>query len=382
MHLHLRLILLLVVAAGLIGGVLAITVLNTDEGSGNTDPVVPTGPTGPTTSTGTTEEGSTLDYAQALPLPIEGPLLGVNLTAYTKDGYSQPEVRKMIRTLADLGSTAITLVPTWYMKSSTASAIAADPEKTPGRESLEKVISWIRQAGMQVVMKPHVDVIDDSYRGEIQPADRDRWFRSYGDFMDHFATFSASHSVDMFVVGTELKTLSTETDRWRAVIQLVRDRFFGPLTYAANWDEVDQIQLWDDLDAIGVDAYYPLSEEGGPAPTVPALVTAWQGIAGQLQAKSEQWERPVILTEVGYPSQIGATVKPYEVTGQPADQNIQAMAYRATFEALSGSDWLKGISWWSWRADAGPEENLEIDYPPKGKKAQGVLAQGQWMFEG
>ena len=58
------------------------------------------------------------------------------------------------------------------------------------------------------------------------------------------------------------------------------------------------------------------------------------------------------------------------------------LAYEATFEALSGSDWLKGISWWSWRADAGPEENLEIDYPPKGKKAQGVLAQGQWMFEG
>lgn len=378
MRLHLRLIAVFVIAAGLVGGVLALTVLDTDENSNAPahPPRVATGSTGPT---GT---GSTLDYAQAIPLPIEGPLLGVNLTAYTRDGYAKPSVRKMIRTLADLGSNAITLVPTWYMKSSNANAIAADEAKTPSDESLETVIGWIRQAGIKVVIKPHVDVIDDSYRGDIQPADRDRWFRSYGRFIDHFATLAATNSADLFVVGTELASLSSETDRWRAAIQLVRDRYVGPLTYAANWDEVEQVRFWDDLDAIGVDAYYPLSTEGGPTPTLPGLVAAWREVALRLKATSEEWERPVILTEVGYPSQIGATATPYEVTDQPADQNIQALAYRATFKALSGADWLKGISWWSWRADPGPDENLEIDYPPKGKQAQGALAQGQWMFGG
>ena len=383
MRIHLRLVLLFLVAAGLIGGVLALTLLNTNEGSGSPDqltPTGPTGPTGPTSTTGPTAADTTAGFGQTL--PIEGPLLGVNLTAYTSDGYSKPSVRKAVKTLADLGGTAITLVPTWYMKSSSANAIEPNEEKSPSDESLAKVISWIRQAGMQVIMKPHVDVIDDSYRGDIQPADREAWFRSYGTFIDHFASFSTSHSVDLFVAGTELKTMSSETDRWRAVIQTVRDRFTGPITYAANWDEVDQVQFWDDLDAIGVDAYYPLTRDISKAPSLEELVTAWQGIASQLQAKSAQWERPILLTEVGYPSQVGATVKPYEVTDQPADQNIQALAYEATFKALSGSDWLKGISWWSWRADPSPEENLEIDYPPKGKKAQGVLADGQWMFEG
>jgi hypothetical protein len=380
-RIHLRVIAAVVVAAGLVGIVLALTVFNTDEDS-SVPEQVPTGSTGLTSTTGTTGEGTTLDYAQVLPVSIEGPLLGVNLTAYTRDGYADPSVKKSIQTLADLGSTAITLVPTWYMTSPTANVIAPDRDKSPSEESLTTVIDWIRQAGMQVIIKPHVDVLDESYRGDIQPTNRNAWFRSYGEFIDHFASLASSHAANLFVVGTELKSVSSETDRWRAVIETVRDRFPGPITYAANWDEVDQVQFWDDLDAIGVDAYYPLTQSTGTAPTLKELIAAWQGIADQLESKSTQWDRPVLLTEVGYPSQVGATVTPYDVTDQPADQNIQALAYKATFKALSGADWLKGISWWSWRADPGPEENLDIDYTPQGKKAQGVLADGQWLFEG
>jgi FlaG/FlaF family flagellin (archaellin) len=376
-HLHLRVIAVVAVTAGLIGAVLALTVLNTNEGSNAPKPGEPLTVTGDTGGTG---EGTTLDYAQAIPLPINGPLLGVNLTAYSSDGYSQPVVKQDIKTLADLGSTAITLVPTWYMQSPNANQIAPQEGKSPSDDSLVQVIKWIREQGMQVILKPHVDVIDDSYRGDIQPSNRDAWFRSYGSFIDHYASFASSQSLDLFVVGTELKTMSSETERWRALIQTVRDRFMGPVTYAANWDELDQVQFWDDLDAIGVDAYYPLSEAGGPAPTLQSLTTAWRQVGDQLRAKSEQWQRPVILTEVGFPSQVGATATPYEVTDQPADQNIQALAYRATFDGLSGSDWLKGISWWSWRADPSAEEDKEVEYTPEGKKAQGELAAGQFTF--
>ena len=70
------------------------------------------------------------------------------------------------------------------------------------------------------------------------------------------------------------------------------------------------------------------------------------------------------------------------MTDQPADQGIQALAYHATFNAFADSDWFRGISWWSWRADPSPEENLDIDYTPEDKKAQGELARGQWVFEG
>lgn len=354
-----------------------MTVWDTDEGKvdpgdGATGAI--TGPSGTT--------GSTLDFAQVYPRPIEEPLLGVNLTAYSADGYSQPQVRDDMITLAGLGTTAVTLVPTWYMRTPNANRIKPDPGKTPSDDGLIQAMTWAKEAGLKVVLKPHVDVLDESYRGEIQPSNRAIWYRQYEKFIDHYASIAASNQNEMFVVGTELKTMSTDTDQWRDVIGVVRARFTQPITYAANWDEVDQIQFWDDLDAIGVDAYYPLSDNIGEKPTLAGLVSSWKEIAGNLKATSERWDRPVILTEVGYPSQIGATVTPYEVTDQPADQPVQALAYQATFNALSGEDWLKGISWWSWRADPSPEEKLDVDYSPEGTQAQGELARGQFLYEG
>lgn len=367
------------VAAGLIGVLLAVTVLDTDEGPNLRESGSMLGTTGPPKSGG---GGPDHDQARVYPVPVDGPLLGVNLTAYTSDGYAKPSVEATMKTLVDLGSTAVTLVPTWYMKRATGNRILPDEEKTPSDESLLQAFEWAREAGLQIVLKPHVDVIDDSYRGDIQPADRKVWFRSYDRFIDHYASLASSNGAHMFVVGTELKTMSPATERWRETIRKVRARFLGPITYAANWDEADQVQFWDDLDAIGVDAYYPLTPEGGAAPTLEGLVDSWRSIAANLKAKSEQWERPVILAEIGYPSQVDATARPFEVTDKPADQAVQALAYRATFRVFSGQDWVEGISWWSWRVDPTPEENEDVEYSPERKKAQGELARGQWMFEG
>ena len=155
-----------------------------------------------------------------------------------------------------------------------------------------------------MVLKPHVDVLDGSFRGDIQPSDRAAWFSSYGRFIGHYADIAAGSEASVFSVGTELKSLSGETEAWNAVIESVRSRFGGELTYAANWDEVFQVQFWDRLDLIGVDAYFPLSQEG-EVPTAESLASAWQPNVDGLESLSEQWGMPVLLTEIGYPSQKG-----------------------------------------------------------------------------
>ncbi len=116
--------------------------------------------------------------------------------------------------------------------------------------------------------------------------------------------------------------------------QDVADRFSGPLTYAANWDEVSQVQFWESLDLIGVDAYYPLAGEG-EVPTEESLAAAWQPNVDSLKGLSEQWGRPVLITEVGYPTQATAAFNPFEVTeGEPADQAAQALAYQAVVRGV------------------------------------------------
>ena len=61
-----------------------------------------------------------------------------------------------------------------------------------------------------------------------------------------------------------------------------------------------------------------------------------------------------------------------ENTG-PLDQEAQAIAYQAAFEALSPLPYFQGIWWWEWSAEGlgiGPAEGT---FSPEGKQAALVL---------
>jgi hypothetical protein len=353
------LVAILSLAVGLIVGVAAVTVFNPDDEAAPESSPPPSG-----------------EVASQAPeeVPEATFLTGFNLTAYTPDGYSGPEVEADLARLKELGSTAVVLVPTWYMARSDSNRIEPDPRKTPDDAGLQTLISLARQAGLEVVLKPHVDVLDGSFRGDIQPSDRAAWFTSYARFIGHYADIAAGSEASVFSVGTELKSLSGDTEAWNVIIEAVRSRFGGELTYAANWDEVFQVQFWDRLDLIGVDAYFPLSQEG-EVPTAESLASAWQPNVDGLESLSEQWGKPVLLTEIGYPSQKGSTAHPWEVReGDPADQPVQALAYQAAFDAFEGRSWLRGILWWSWRADPKPREAMDLEYTPEGKQAEAVFS--------
>ncbi|MBK5111009.1 MAG: hypothetical protein JJE10_06525 [Thermoleophilia bacterium] len=353
---------LLVVAAGLV-------IMNSgSSGSSETGGEAPPEPA-PVEATGPTGEVPSVRPGEP------NPLSGLNLTAYTSDGYSEADGE--LAQIKALSSTAVTLVPTWYMPSPDSSEVRQEKGKSPNDDSLYRAIDAARNAGLKVILKPHVDVLDGTFRGDISPSDRAAWFRSYRDFIDRYAWIAADVGADLYVVGTELKGVSGEDAEWRSLIRSVREKFSGALTYAANWDEVESIQFWDALDLIGADAYYPLSAEG-ETPTEGDLLAAWRPIVDQLKGLSEQWERPVILTEIGYPSQAGATAHPWEVReGEAPDQAAQALAYEAAFKAFAGAEWLEGINWWSWRADLAPDEDPPVDYSPEGKEAEVVLSAGQ-----
>lgn len=318
-----------------------------------------------------TEPGRAKDPGRAS--EPDGSLNGLNLTAYTRDGYSGRRAAEAVARIAELGATAITLTPTWYMDSGSSTVIRPDRAKSPDDAGLEQVIGRIRESGLKVILKPHVDVLDDTFRGDIEPADRDAWFRSYRRFIGHYAEIATAQGADLFVVGTELRSTSSDQGPWRRVIRSARSLFPGKLTYAANWDEYEQVPFWDDLDLIGVDAYFPL-DEGNPDPGPAELGNAWIPIVDELWSASERWGKPVLLTEAGYPSQLGATGHPWEVKpGEPVDEALQARAYRAAMDAFIGEPWMAGINWWSWRADPAPDEDQSIDYSPEGKRAEGIL---------
>lgn len=129
-------------------------------------------------------------------------LNGLNLTAYTPEGYASPEIRGDLQQIKDIGSTTVTIVPPWYMKSGSSNQINPSVKKTPSDSSLESVIAAARQLGLMVILKPHIDVLDGTFRGDIQPDDREKWFKSYSDFIGYYADSATMMEADVFSIGT------------------------------------------------------------------------------------------------------------------------------------------------------------------------------------
>jgi hypothetical protein len=240
-------------------------------------------------------------------------------------------------------------------------------ETTASDDELRHVIRQAHELGLRVMLKPHIDMVNlansSGGRHEIGfGADETAWaawFDSYTSFITHYAALAQELDVEYFVVGTELWGTIQREAEWRAVIAAVHAVYDGPLTYAAlTYFEPMQIAWWDELDAIGIDAYFTLTLTKNPTPE--QLRLGWTPTIAYLGWLSQRWEMPIILTEVGYMSVDGANMLPGDWSLQGAlDHQEQADAYQALFESFQGQDWWHGVFWWSLSTDphqGGPDD--------------------------
>lgn len=308
-----------------------------------------------------------------------GGFRGMTLPSWNTDDYAGPQAATYLRQIAATGARWVTFTPTWYQDRVTDSAIRTTKE-TAGDDSLRSIIRLAHDAGLKTMIKPHVDLTKGGDRAKIRPADRDAWFAAYQGFITHYAQLAADNGVEQLSVGTELAGTSQDGEHWSKVIAAVRERYRGTLTYAANYDEYQNIPFWQDLDVIGIDAYWPLTEE---ATTDPArLRQAWQPIADELAAFAERRQRKILFTEAGYVSQRGTTTAPYSWTVSKSDGDAeQAAAYEALLASFDDKSWWAGVCWWMWDDWPGSGETAkDLAYTPHGKPAEDVLR--KWWAHG
>ncbi|MFD9790572.1 hypothetical protein ACFWXK_06420 [Streptomyces sp. NPDC059070] len=302
----------------------------------------------------------------------DGRVRGMTLPSWAVDDYGGPRARQYLADIAHTGARWVVFTPTWYQKNTEESG-QRPTEETASDASLRGISALARAAGLKVMLKPHVDLVDGTDRAEIRPADRAAWFTSYERFITHYADLARETGAERFVVGTELAGVSADGAAWHRVVAAVRSHYRGPLTYAANYDEYAKVAFWQDLDVIGVDAYWPLAEK--PTTDAGALARAWRPIADELAAFSASRHRPVLFTEAGYTSQRGSTTAPYSWTVSKKDgADEQAAAYRALLDTFAGRAWWAGVCWWMWDdwPDSG-ETPARLAYTPHGKPAEEVL---------
>ena len=277
---------------------------------------------------------------------------GMCFVTWDKNQFSSSYSVKALEMLQGMGVEYLQVTITLYQDRYNSTVIR-ETDSTPSDASVKYVIKKAHDMGMKVMLKPHIDLIDNEdgtyWRADIgfsREEDWEKWFSSYKEKIMHYAKMSEKLGVEIVCVGTELVFASQKADYWRDIISSVRKVYSGKITYAANWDEYKGVTFWDQLDFVGIDAYFPLTYKADP--TLEDIKEGWNKWKGELEAWHREVQKPIVFTEIGYSSAACAPSEPWkEGMGEP-DLEIQANCYRAVFESLVGSPWLEGVYWWKW----------------------------------
>lgn len=254
---------------------------------------------------------------------------------------------------------------------------------------LRKRIELVRAAGFKVFFKPHLWINNPAQRSRradimpTKPEDWALWQKSYRQFILGCAAIAEQTDVDMFCVGTELTSLTTEKpDFWKNLIEEVRSIYTGKITYAANWyQEFEAITFWEALDYVGIQAYFPLVDH--KYPTAKQISRAWNQHIPVMASLHKKYNRKILFTEMGYKSTADSAIKPWEWVEDPRQQNslfsaeTQGNCYEAFFNTVWEKEWFAGVHIWQYRGDYRQKAGKkDLGFTPQGKPAEAIIAEG------
>ncbi len=289
--------------------------------------------------------------------------------------YPFENTKNSLDELKRTGTNYVALIDTWYMEHPTSTVIYSDPVKTHANDEIIRTIQEIHSRQMGVLLKPHIDVQDGTWRGSISPSDPVAWCNSYMSFITHFAEIAQNTGVELFSVGTELESMSGSPYRscWDGIINAVKDIYTGTLTYAANWDNYENTSFWDRVDLVGIDAYFPLSDARDPS--LAELIAGWRPWIAQMEHWQATIGKPIIFTEIGYRNVDYCAKEPWKFDGgRLSNCQCQARAYEAALIALACKPGFRGVFWWNWFPWSDAGSCCETAFTPQNKSAQQVLA--------
>ncbi len=325
----------------------------------------------------------TAQPSYALP-PAGAFMKGMTEAGYTATVFNSPTMAPALAQLHKDGVDWLSIQLGWYQNTDDSDKIFSDAKETPTDQSLDHLIHLAHRMGMRVFLDPFVNANQgNAWQAVFHPKSVPAWFHSYDRYLTHYARLAQAQHVDLLAIGDEFDSLDdvpANTPYWDHAIALVRRAYHGPVTYGADYVHYQKVTFWNQLNDVGMDAYFPLSQ--GQTPTVASLEANWTLQTNKIQ----QWRqasgltaKPFIITELGYYSGVGAAVNPGTWSpSAPVDLSVQSQLYQATFATVYREPWLSGLFWFWWANPSnphwqgGPHDN---GYTLRGKPAEKVLRQ-------
>lgn len=243
-------------------------------------------------------------------------------------------------------------------------------------EGTARLIKLAHENELKVLLKPHV-WLNSQWIGDFDLDSEEKWEKwetNYANYILAFARLADSLDVEMFCVGTEYKiAVRKRPEFWRSIIKEAKSIFDGPLTYAANWDNYQNVRFWDQLDYIGIDAYFPVSQESDPE--INLLTNGWEKTRSSIRKFSRKYGKPVLFTEYGYQSKNGAAGNHWEVesSGNEINLMLQSRAYEALYEVFWQEPWFAGGFLWKWHLQENAGGDNNADFTPQGKPVEATI---------
>ena len=251
-------------------------------------------------------------------------------------------------------------------------------------QGIEQAISQLKSEKFQVMLKPHIWRRNGEFTGDLDLKTDAKWTifeSSYRDDILLYAEIAEKHEIELFCIGTELFTFTQKRPEfWKQLIIDLREVYSGKLVYAENWDKASQTDIWRDLDYIGVDAYFPLSDE--VAPQIETIRKGWKKHKNMLEALSEEYSKPILFTEYGYRSMDFALKEPWQSDRKNKGTNhgLQSRALEATFLEFWDENWFAGGFLWKWHQHES-SGGLENDrFTPQNKPAERTVREYYGKF--
>lgn len=246
-------------------------------------------------------------------------------------------------------------------------------ERTDGAK---ETIAWAREAGLKVMLKPHVWVRGQGWCGDFTletDAEWQKWEEDYLNYVRPLAELAEETGVEVFCIGTEYRQVVRKRPVcFSRIICALREVYSGKLTYAANWDNYEQVSFWAELDYIGIDAYFPLTE--AERPTVRELEKAWKPWKTELATYAAHHQKPLLFTEYGYRPVQHTAARPWETKGGTLDMEMQQRAYEALYQSFWQEDWFAGGFLWKWFADPAAGGANHQGFTPQNKPVLKVIS--------
>jgi hypothetical protein len=185
---------------------------------------------------------------------------GVSFVA-SRDTITQKHIDPVLHVNANY----VSVMPFAFMRKLDSTSLYYDNDRQwygERYEGAKQSIEMMHKNKINVMLKPQIWIGGGDFTGFIEMKSEEDWQtfeENYAKMILLFAQLAEETQTEMYCIGTELNNFVIQRPTfWKSLIKKVKAIYSGQLTYAENWDKIETVPFWSDLDYIGVDAYFPI----------------------------------------------------------------------------------------------------------------------------